>query len=108
MIFTFVVFVVEQMEMEEFKAGLSVSMDAGEDNRDEVAEAGHKKPRHSWKTHQIETGGGCGDALYACDQCDKTFGKQSSLARHKYEHSGTDDTSTVAFGRTLLVSNGDL
>ncbi|EPB72015.1 zinc finger, C2H2 type [Ancylostoma ceylanicum] len=28
------------------------------------------------------------EGLYACDQCDKMFGKQSSLARHKYEHSG--------------------
>lgn len=26
--------------------------------------------------------------LFTCDQCDKTFNKQSSLARHKYEHSG--------------------
>lgn len=26
--------------------------------------------------------------FYSCDKCDKTFGKQSSLARHKYEHSG--------------------
>uniref|UniRef100_A0A914NJ69 C2H2-type domain-containing protein n=1 Tax=Meloidogyne incognita TaxID=6306 RepID=A0A914NJ69_MELIC len=25
--------------------------------------------------------------LYICDICDKTFNKQSSLARHKYEHS---------------------
>ena len=25
---------------------------------------------------------------YGCDQCDKMFSKQSSLARHKYEHSG--------------------
>ena len=25
---------------------------------------------------------------YPCDKCDKSFGKQSSLARHKYEHSG--------------------
>jgi hypothetical protein len=33
---------------------------------------------------------GQGDAngLFSCDQCDKTFSKQSSLARHKYEHSG--------------------
>ncbi|KAK6029467.1 homeobox domain protein [Ostertagia ostertagi] len=29
------------------------------------------------------------EGLFACDQCDKMFGKQSSLARHKYEHSGT-------------------
>ncbi|RWS13046.1 zinc finger protein 1-like protein [Dinothrombium tinctorium] len=28
----------------------------------------------------------CG--VFSCDQCDKTFSKQSSLARHKYEHSG--------------------
>nr|UEK51552.1 ZF1-like protein [Parasacculina yatsui] len=27
-------------------------------------------------------------ALFRCDQCDKSFNKQSSLARHKYEHSG--------------------
>jgi hypothetical protein len=26
--------------------------------------------------------------IYICDLCDKTFNKQSSLARHKYEHSG--------------------
>ncbi|KAF7390989.1 hypothetical protein HZH66_009469 [Vespula vulgaris] len=26
--------------------------------------------------------------LYFCDRCDKTFSKHSSLARHKYEHSG--------------------
>lgn len=26
--------------------------------------------------------------IHSCDQCDKTFGKLSSLARHKYEHSG--------------------
>ncbi|CAG2161427.1 unnamed protein product [Oppiella nova] len=29
-----------------------------------------------------------GMGLFTCDQCDKTFSKQSSLARHKYEHSG--------------------
>ncbi|XP_043198091.1 zinc finger protein 1-like isoform X3 [Amphibalanus amphitrite] len=29
-----------------------------------------------------------GEDLYQCDQCDKAFNKQSSLARHKYEHSG--------------------
>lgn len=27
--------------------------------------------------------------VYFCDRCDKTFSKHSSLARHKYEHSGT-------------------
>lgn len=28
------------------------------------------------------------EGQYTCDQCDKGFSKQSSLARHKYEHSG--------------------
>uniref|UniRef100_A0A336LYG8 CSON008043 protein n=1 Tax=Culicoides sonorensis TaxID=179676 RepID=A0A336LYG8_CULSO len=28
------------------------------------------------------------DGMYVCDLCDKAFHKQSSLARHKYEHSG--------------------
>lgn len=26
--------------------------------------------------------------IYACDLCEKIFSKHSSLARHKYEHSG--------------------
>ncbi|CAJ0584888.1 unnamed protein product, partial [Mesorhabditis spiculigera] len=29
-----------------------------------------------------------GEGLFACDRCEKVFGKQSSLNRHKYEHSG--------------------
>lgn len=28
------------------------------------------------------------EGMFSCDQCDKMFSKQSSLARHKYEHSG--------------------
>lgn len=28
------------------------------------------------------------EGQFVCDQCEKTFVKQSSLARHKYEHSG--------------------
>lgn len=29
-----------------------------------------------------------GQLMYNCDQCEKAFSKQSSLARHRYEHSG--------------------
>ncbi|XP_064644562.1 zinc finger E-box-binding homeobox 1-like isoform X2 [Lineus longissimus] len=42
------------------------------------------KKRRSWKHHKVDEGEG----MYACDQCEKMFSKQSSLARHKYEHSG--------------------
>ncbi|XP_072263590.1 uncharacterized protein [Pyxicephalus adspersus] len=35
------------------------------------------------------------NGLYACDQCNKTFQKSSSLLRHKYEHTG----------KTLLLVN---
>ncbi|KAL5010066.1 hypothetical protein ScPMuIL_012371 [Solemya velum] len=43
-----------------------------------------RKKRKSWKNHKLDAE----DGLYSCDQCDKLFSKQSSLARHKYEHSG--------------------
>lgn len=43
----------------------------------------NKKARQNWRAHKLDEEG-----VYACDQCEKTFGKQSSLARHKYEHSG--------------------
>ncbi|GFO00301.1 Zinc finger protein 1 [Plakobranchus ocellatus] len=56
-----------------------------------------RKRRRSWKGHRVSEELG----LYACDQCDKQFSKQSSLARHKYEHSGARpfkcDMCTKAF-----------
>lgn len=35
--------------------------------------------------------------MYACDLCDKTFQKTSSLLRHKYEHTGIYNTWTLLF-----------
>ncbi|KFM67857.1 Zinc finger protein 1, partial [Stegodyphus mimosarum] len=51
---------------------------------EEDSSGGSGKMRKSWKLHKVESEEG----MYACDQCDKMFSKQSSLARHKYEHSG--------------------
>nr|KAG5705651.1 hypothetical protein BaRGS_026590 [Batillaria attramentaria] len=56
-----------------------------------------RKRRKSWRGHKVDAELG----MYACDQCDKMFSKQSSLARHKYEHSGarpfTCEVCTKAF-----------
>ncbi|KAH9505445.1 hypothetical protein Btru_057309 [Bulinus truncatus] len=70
----------KQVESEEIK------MDDLEDsvsNTDDDTSSPRKR-RRSWKGHRISEELG----MYACDQCDKQFSKQSSLARHKYEHSG--------------------
>lgn len=65
-----------QMEAEEVQMDLDDSL-LDDDNP-------LKKKRRSWKGHKIDAEEG----MYACDQCAKVFSKQSSLARHKYEHSG--------------------
>ena len=49
------------------------------------------------------TNGEASEGLYACDQCDKSFSKPSSLTRHKYEHSG-NNLSKIA-SRTVLTLN---
>ena len=43
----------------------------------------HKKRKTLSSCSSSDDGG-----LYPCEECDKVFNKQSSLARHKYEHSG--------------------
>lgn len=35
------------------------------------------------------------EGLYACDICEKTFQKSSSLLRHKYEHTGQQAKSVT-------------
>jgi len=72
---------------------------------------GGKKQRRSWKQHRVEAlDVSCVSAglrrlhdLYACDQCDKMFGKQSSLARHKYEHSGTHRALSLSLSLSLSL-----
>ena len=65
------------MEAEEVQLELEDSLSNDEDHPS-------KKKRKSWKSHRLDRDEG----MYACDQCNKVFSKQSSLARHKYEHSG--------------------
>jgi zinc finger homeobox protein 1/2 len=55
-----------------------------------------KKKRKCWKNHKVDRDEG----TYGCDQCNKVFSKQSSLARHKYEHSGK--TCTILLTLTML------
>ncbi|XP_059479784.1 zinc finger protein 1-like isoform X2 [Neocloeon triangulifer] len=47
-----------------------------------MVQSGNSTPLKLSQSGQEEEG------QYGCDQCDKSFSKQSSLARHKYEHSG--------------------
>ncbi|MBN3292629.1 ZEB2 protein, partial [Polypterus senegalus] len=51
--------------------------------------------------------------MYACDLCDKTFQKSSSLLRHKYEHTALSHTlvshfHTITFRLTILNRQGCL
>lgn len=50
---------------------------------DDPRQIGSKKRKLSAKGDSASEEG-----MFSCDQCDKMFSKQSSLARHKYEHSG--------------------
>ena len=68
------------MESEEVQLDFEDSLSNDEDG------SPLKKKRKCWKGHRVDRDEG----LYACDQCNKMFNKQSSLARHKYEHSGRE------------------
>ncbi|KAG8190477.1 hypothetical protein JTE90_016715 [Oedothorax gibbosus] len=63
--------------------GDDITLDEGLGTEKESSR-GSAKMRKSWKLHKVKSEEG----MYACDLCDKMFNKQSSLARHKYEHSG--------------------
>ncbi|XP_070393789.1 zinc finger protein 1 isoform X3 [Dermacentor albipictus] len=52
-------------------------------NDEDPRHPGSKKRKPSAKGDSASEEG-----MFSCDQCDKMFSKQSSLARHKYEHSG--------------------
>ncbi|XP_021362484.1 zinc finger E-box-binding homeobox 2-like isoform X2 [Mizuhopecten yessoensis] len=78
-----------QMEAEEAQLELDESL-LDEDHP-------FRKKRRSWKNHRLDSEEG----LYACDQCKKMFSKQSSLARHKYEHSGARPFSCELCGKAF-------
>lgn len=46
-----------------------------------------------------------GEGQFVCNQCDKTFVKQSSLARHKYEHSGEFIKRYIRIHRKKLMKD---
>lgn len=71
-----------QISLTKFEVTKFKQSDDNDDNASDIS-SGEKRHRLNWKSHRTDEEG-----LYACDQCDKMFGKQSSLARHKYEHSG--------------------
>lgn len=59
--------------------------------RDDDSRISHEEDyglMHHGKRLKLENGSSDVDCPFVCDQCDKAFSKQSSLARHKYEHSG--------------------
>lgn len=61
----------------------------GDESRSSHEDDGHNGPimhLHQKKSHLKQEPEAEGQ--FICNQCDKAFSKQSSLARHKYEHSG--------------------
>ncbi|KAK7074403.1 Zinc finger E-box-binding homeobox 2, partial [Halocaridina rubra] len=71
----------QQSKLAQILQGAKLYADQGEhgDKRSRDDDSGDE----SRKRRRDEEGG-----IFQCDQCDKSFNKQSSLARHKYEHSG--------------------
>ena len=88
-------FCVYQMEAEEVQHDLEDSQSTDED-------APSRKKRRSWKGHRVDREEG----MYACDQCNKLFSKQSSLARHKYEHSGMKSAVIQLFSIVFFSCQG--
>uniref|UniRef100_A0A915PXD0 Homeobox domain-containing protein n=1 Tax=Setaria digitata TaxID=48799 RepID=A0A915PXD0_9BILA len=87
-------------------AGLQKVLEQSDDNDDNASDisSGEKRHRLNWKSHRTDEEG-----LYACDQCDKMFGKQSSLARHKYEHSVRQVSEAVqSFGQLFATYESSL
>ena len=75
-----------------------MQMEMEEDAFVQEGELNHHRRRKNWKHHKLEAEEG----MYSCDQCDKLFSKQSSLARHKYEHSGNVSVQKFKLHYTLV------
>ncbi|CAN7983174.1 unnamed protein product, partial [Ixodes hexagonus] len=68
-----------------------VGSGGGDDSIAEDSPSTDDDPRHPGaKKRKLSARGDSAseEGMFSCDQCDKMFSKQSSLARHKYEHSG--------------------
>ena len=74
--------------------GMSVTAEEDVDNE-------RQRKRRSWKQHRLGMGA---ETPYVCDQCDKSFSKQSSLARHKYEHSGEHANNVIGHINSITSS----
>ncbi|OQV23769.1 putative Zinc finger E-box-binding homeobox protein zag-1 [Hypsibius exemplaris] len=100
-------------DQEDGEGGCLEMMNDNDTSDSSSAASHHNKSHHhhhhhgdgDWKDLDLMNGGGtsgegaggesCNGSgnpnavgMYSCDQCRKMFSKQSSLARHKYEHSG--------------------
>jgi hypothetical protein len=65
-----------------------------------------QEERNSTSSSSVGTSGADEEGHYPCTKCDKTFVKKSSLARHKFEHSGkfADLIPFYIFAITVFLS----
>lgn len=72
---------------------LDINTNSSNDSNNNIMRTNNSSPKKEMKlngslSNQNSPDNNQSEGLFTCDQCDKTFSKPSSLARHKYEHSG--------------------